>query len=318
MSHIMSTTTEILEAPLWRRLAAWADERFPPENGVVVLLVSAVAVLFGRALAEGGEVAISAADLGAFLAAWAYFLLLRVFDEHKDFDRDMLNHPHRVLQSGRIELRHLKALGAASIVVQAAVSFLNDGGFGPVTGLWLVLIGWTLLMAKEFFLEWPPERFLLYAFMHMISMPLAFLWLAQMSAGGYALEPGVRWLVVLGGLIAAAMEVGRKFRAPAEERATIDSYTKELGVKGASVALVVIVLSAAGMASGLLSAAVDVPTVAYAALALTVLPSLATAVRFAQTPSAERAKQVEVGVGITVLLMLAFLIGALLLARGVA
>jgi 4-hydroxybenzoate polyprenyltransferase len=284
---------------------------------VLILLVTGVAVLFGRALTHGGALTVKASDLGAFAAAWAYFLLLRVFDEHKDFERDLHNHPHRVLQSGQIELVHLKFLGAVSVAVQALVSILVDGGAGRATVLWLVLMVWSLLMLKEFFLEWPPERFLLYAFMHMISMPLCFLWVAQIGAGDNVLAPGTRWLVVLGGLIAATIEVARKFKSPEDERPTIDSYTGQLGVRGASYALVGLLLAAAGVGAALLAAATDAGAPVYAGFLAAVVPGLAGAGRFARDPSATNAKQVEALAGVTVVLLLVLLIAALLGARSI-
>jgi 4-hydroxybenzoate polyprenyltransferase len=297
---------------------AWSSERFPLENGVVILLVTALCVLYGRALTHDGPIRLGAKDLGALVALWSYFLLLRVSDEHKDFDRDLLNHPGRVLQSGQIELRHLRVLGAMALVVQAVVSVLADGGIGPVTVLWLVLMAWTLLMLEEFFLEWPPERFVAYAFLHMISMPLAFLWLAQVGADGSHLTPGTRWLVLLGGLIGAAMEVARKFRAPADERTTIDTYTSRLGVRGASVALSALHVLAAAVTGGLIAATLDASAAVYVGVAAAIVPGVAAAVRFARNPDPDRAARVDSLTGLSVVLLILIALISLLAAQGVA
>jgi 4-hydroxybenzoate polyprenyltransferase len=315
---MIETTFQIqYERPLWRRLAAWADERFPAKQGVLVLVVWALGVLFGRALTHPGPVSLSALDVTAFPALWAYFLLLRVFDEHKDYELDLRNHPHRVLQSGQVTLAHLKLVGAVAAAVQLGDSILIDHGIGRVTAIWALLMVWTLLMLKEFFVEWPPSRFVLYAFMHMISMPLTLLWLAQAGAGAHALTPGVRLLALLGGLIGAVLEVGRKFRAPEHERDTIDTYTRQLGVVGASAALSAIVAGAALVAVALIATATSISPLLYTLPLLAVVPALAATARFAGGPRAPAAESVETMAGVAVLLLVVASVVILLAARGI-
>jgi 4-hydroxybenzoate polyprenyltransferase len=304
--------------PLARRLLAWANERFPLENGVVVLLVTALGVLFGRALAHPGAVHIEAQDLAAFAATWAYFLLLRVFDEHKDYELDLHNHPDRVLQSGQITLTHLKIVGAIATGVQVGVCIALDHGIGPITGMWALLMAWTLLMLKEFFIEWPSRWFVLYAFMHMLSMPLAFLWLARIGART-ELPPAVRTLALLGAGIAATLEVARKFRAPEDERPTIDTYTRQLGVRGASVTLTALILGVGAAAAALITDAAHVSTAVLAiCLPIAVIPAAAGAGAYAAEPTAKRAAIVEKLAGLSVLLVLLTSLISLLAARAVA
>jgi 4-hydroxybenzoate polyprenyltransferase len=305
-------------APLASRLLAWANERFPLENGVVVLLVTALGVLFGRALTHPGSIAIHASDLAAFAAAWCYFLLLRVFDEHKDYELDLHNHPDRVLQSGLITLNHLKLLGAVATGVQAGICIAFDHGIGPITGMWALLMAWTLLMLKEFFIEWPSRWFVLYAFMHMLSMPLAFLWLARIGADT-PLPPDVRTLALLGAGIAASLEVARKFRAPEDERPTIDTYTGQLGVRGAGYVLAALVLLVWVASGVLLGDAGASTTITQAVIAAGAAPALIVwPGRFIAKPTAQRAKDVEKGTGASIAIVLVVCVAALLIQRGVA
>jgi hypothetical protein len=158
----------------------------------------------------------------------------------------------------------------------------------------------------------------LYAFMHMLSMPLAFLWLAEIGAKG-ALPPSVRLLVLLGAGIAASMEVARKFRAPADERPTIDTYTSQLGIRGAAATLALLLIGVGAAAGGLISSAVSVSAAVYAvALPVAVAPGVASAVAFARRPDPSRAKLVESLTGVTVLLVLLITLASLLIQRGVA
>jgi 4-hydroxybenzoate polyprenyltransferase len=316
----MSSSGQLtLESPLAQRLLAWSGERFPVANGVLIFVIYASALLYGRALTNGGEVSLSLSDLAGFVAVWAYFLILRVFDEHKDYERDSHTHPERVLQSGLVTLGHLRALGWAAVAVQLSVSVLMDGGLGPVTALWALTMGWTLLMLKEFFVgEWLARRLLLYAFTHMLSMPLAFLWMAQMGAGDIGLPAEVIWIALLGGLIGASLEVGRKLRAPEDERPGVDSYTKVLGTTGAPALAGVLLTAAVAAGAGLLGAAGDASAAACLALAFAAAPGIGGAATFARRPTGASAKRAEALVGVSLLLLPLVLIVALLAERGVA
>src|SRR5439155_15749200 len=84
-----------------RRFYAWVGERFPLANGLLFFVVYAAALLLGRQGA-GATAALHVSDLGGFAAAWAFFLMLRVFDEHKDYALDCRLHPERVLSRGLI------------------------------------------------------------------------------------------------------------------------------------------------------------------------------------------------------------------------
>jgi hypothetical protein len=314
----MSTAQLTHDTPLSQRLLAWSSERWPVANAVLVLFVYLTALLFGEALTHRGALSISAGDVAAFAGVLAYSLLMRVLDEHKDFDVDLENHPDRVLQSGLVTLRHLKVAGAAALGLTLLVSLLQDGGIGPVTMWWALLMAWTLLMLKEFFAgEWLRERRILYASTHMVAMPLFFLWMAQMGADGRALPGSVLWLALLSFLIGAGAEVGRKFQAPDDERPTLDSYTKILGTKGAPLTVAVILTVSAPVAAFLLGAAGEGSVAAFAGLALALVPGLAGAARFAGHPTRENGERAEATTGLTILLQLVVLIVALLAGRGV-
>ena len=101
------------EDPWIRRILAWGNERFPLANGILTFVLFTTALLFGRlvASADGVAVPIGLADLLPFFAYYGFFFMLRVFDEHKDYELDCHNHPERVLQSGLITLKDLKILG---------------------------------------------------------------------------------------------------------------------------------------------------------------------------------------------------------------
>lgn len=235
------------QSPFIRRFYAWVQERFPLANALLFFALYATAILTGQALigmqraaqagASGDHRAQLTLNLGyfiGFLGAWAYFLLLRVYDEHKDYELDVKNYPERVLQSGLITLRHLKIAGGLSVLVQLAVTLWLGGGAGPAFVAWLVVMGWSALMAKEFFIgPWLEKRLVLYALSHMLVMPMALVWMAHLGAQGQTLPTSVLWLSAAAFFSGAAFEVTRKTRAPEEERETVDSYARVLGLKPA-------------------------------------------------------------------------------------
>jgi len=312
----MSLTTD---SSLSKRLMAWMHERFPLENAVLFVVLYVAAVAYGRALVTEGPVALGAMDAVCFLAAWSFFLMLRVFDEHKDYELDCQNHPDRVLQSGLITLRHLKVLGVLAIALQIGLSVWRDGGLGPITLVWAVVMTWSALMAVEFFCgEWLEKRLVLYALSHMLVMPMALVWMAQMGAGSADLPVEVGALAGLSFLSGAAFEVTRKLRAPDDERDTVDSYTKVLGTTAAPV--VVMVLLAAGTAVlalllGVLSPG-GVHPAWYGVLAAAMLPALWALQGFRSAPSAKAAKTCEGMVALCMLAGYVVLLVAIGLTRG--
>ena len=223
-----------------------------------------------------------------------------------------------MLQRGLVTLDHLKLVGAMAIAVQLGVSLLENHGVGRVTVWWVLLMAWSLLMAKEFFAgAWLERRLVLYAFSHQLAMPLLMLWVAQMGAGDRALPADVIWLCVCGIGFAFALEVARKVRAPEDEREGVDSYTRSLGLRGAPLTVQALLAVAAAAGALLIHGAGVRSGVAFACVALAPLPGIAASAAFLRRPVARAAKNVENGTGIAVLTLLVVLSVAILGSRGV-
>ncbi len=309
------------QAPLIVRLLAWANERFPLANAILFFVLYAAALFLGRLTTTAGEVNVRASDFLGFLAIWAFFLMLRVFDEHKDYDLDLLNHPDRVLQSGLVTLGHLKVLGGLAILLQLLVSLYLANGTGLILVFWLICFGWSLLMAVEFFCgEWLEKRLVLYAFSHMIVMPMALVWMAQIGAGDAALPAPILWLAGLSFLSGAAFEVTRKMKAPEDERETIDSYTKVFGTQRAPLVVMFLLISGSVFLGILIQTITPNSPFApwMAALVASLLPALVALNQFKTSASAQSAKRCEGFVALTMLTGYAMLISAAIVERGVA
>jgi 4-hydroxybenzoate polyprenyltransferase len=310
-----------LQSPFIQRFFAWINERFPLGNAILFLVIYAAGLLWGRLLTHDGRLRLSLADLPGFFAFTAFFLMLRVFDEHKDYELDLHNHPQRVLQSGLITLGHLKLVGAIAIATQLGVSLLADHGFGPTTRAWLVVMAWSFLMAKEFFVgEWLGKRLVLYAVSHMLVVPMALVWIAQMGAGNAELPKTVFLLPMLSFFSGFAFEITRKTRSPDQERETVDSYSKVFGTRRAPmVVLALVVAQTAGVGLVLRQVFDGAPHAAWYATALPILgvPAISL-LAFRATPTPNGAKRNEVMVAVSTLLSYVVLVAAIVVRRGVA
>ncbi len=309
------------DSPIGYRLGAWAQERFEPENAVLFFVLYAAALLLGRSVVTSGPIEVRVADLVGFIAVWSFFLMLRVFDEHKDYDLDCHNHPHRVLQSGLITLGHLKALGLLAIAAQVGASVYLDRGLGSISTAWLAVMAWSCLMAVEFFCgEWLERRLVLYAVSHMVVMPMALVWMAQMGAGAAQLPMSIGWLAALSFLTGASFEVARKMKAPEDERETIDSYTKALGVAWAPLVVLSLLVGATIVLTVVISGIFDTAMSGYwyVIIVAPLVPAAWALLRFRRAPSAAAGKLCEAMVAVVMLSGYLGLLVAIFLERGFA
>lgn len=106
----------------------------------------------------------------AFLGFFLFFLVLRMMDEYKDYDKDVLAHPSRPLPRGLIPLLQFKsgiAIGISSLIVFDLALLI--GGFTHSFYLYSLVIIHLWLMYKEFYIaEWINARPLLYAVTHQL------------------------------------------------------------------------------------------------------------------------------------------------------
>lgn len=233
--------TLTLQSPLPTRLCAWMNERFALANALLFFILYLTTAAVARA-AAGVAVGVSLQDVMGCLVTWSFFLLLRVFDEHKDYELDCRNHPQRVLQSGFVTLAHLRVLGLLALLLQVGWSLWRDGGVGGASIAWALMFAWTCLMGREFFVaDWLTRHLTWYAVSHMLVMPLIVWWLAQMAQPGVALTPALALLMALAFVSGFCFEITRKTRGPEEERDSVDSYSRIFGTQGAAWVVMVLV-----------------------------------------------------------------------------
>jgi len=278
---------------------AYLKERFPVVNtllfAILFLTVYAVACYAQqRMLFSDGFLFID----GGILATISFFFRLRVFDEIKDFSIDCINHPQRVLQSGRITLTQLQWI-AALLFIAEALWTITAGTMCLLC--WIVATAYSILMRYEFFASaYLKKRLLLYAFTHMLIMPMiiAWLWWGIMVVDGWN---DYVWLLCLLSIAGGfSFEIARKIHAPEAEKVTIDSYSKSLGLI-ASIILVNILLALGVATQFVLLHRIHAKFWAYGLIAILFLSTLIFYIRIIAAPSEKMFRKVEVLVSLFML-----------------
>lgn len=275
-------------------LTAYFLERFPPVN----MMLFAILFFTVYSVSHSPSVAISGFSIGGgVVAVISFFFRLRVFDEIKDYSLDAINHPHRVLQSGRVSLKQLKIIALLGTVVELGWSI----GMGTeVVLFWLLAVGYSLLMRYEFFVgEWLRKRLLIYAVSHMLVMPLVIAWI--WVAFNRTMTNSLMLLAALSLLAGFSFEIARKIHAPCAERATVDSYSKSLGYRFSIVLVLLLLLSGTTVQWHLLQT-VAARYWAFVVLSLSYLVTLAIYLRSLTQPHEKALRRAELGVSLFMLI----------------
>lgn len=106
----------------------------------------------------------------AFLGFLLFFLVLRMMDEYKDYEKDVLAHPKRPLPRGLIPLPefHRGIMTGVGLMI-ALVAFMFVFGMKGTAILYSLVIGHLWLMYKEFYAsKWLNQHPLLYALTHQL------------------------------------------------------------------------------------------------------------------------------------------------------
>lgn len=290
----MTQSEPTLASPFRRRFTAYLAERFPPLNYtlLIVCYFSSNQFLAQTLEQPGSAVHYSLSSLMGALAILAMFFHLRIFDDHKDYGKDCRFFPGRVLSRGLVTLRHLKVAGALAIGLELLMGWLR----GPAALVSVLLaLGFSLLMLREFFVrEWLNRHFLLYAVTHMLIMPLLALVAYSFTTGKYPWQaPGWFWLYAFVGVfVTFNWEISRKIRAPEDEVAGLDSYSRVFGTYGAAY-LVIIIRVVDTLLVSLVGLHLGLSPLFYAALAVLFLLCLVGLLQFRFRTSRATARRME-------------------------
>jgi hypothetical protein len=211
---------------------AYVQERFPLQaNGVLIASYFTANYLLanGSTLQGGGPLEISWRFPAGCIVLLFMFFHMRVIDEHKDFERDRVVHPDRILSRGLVTLKQLRNAGLFAVAVELCFSYL----FGaPAFFMCAVLLVFSWLIYKEFYAgELLENHLLANAFVHLIIMPAYSLYVFTVVADRFPWSAPVPMLLYawVSYGVGLAYELSRKTRAPADERPGLITYSNVKG-----------------------------------------------------------------------------------------
>ena len=266
----------------------YTAERFPV--GPYLVLIAAMVAGASASVSAGSlaPVSLGLRSAVSVLLLLLAFFHLRVFDEHKDYAKDLLAHPGRVLSRGVVTLADLRIACAVAIALELALgAWLGRDAF-----LWVVAaLAFSVAMRFEFgagaFLN---RHIVLYALTHNPVVGLLIMAVTSGILGTTSSSLPVLVYVALASVTSLGFEVGRKFRALQDEKPGQDTYTQALGIPQAATLLIVVEVVSATLCGPLIQT-----FAARAIVAALASVAVFAVLSFRRDPSPRLAKAVELG-----------------------
>lgn len=291
------------QTPLYQRFWQYLNERFPlHSHGILISAFSFSAIGYSRLSQQLTGFIGWEKFLVCIFNTVTLFFLLRVFDEHKDAEDDALYRSELPVPRGLISLKELRNIAWFVFAAQLIVSALT---FPKMLPLYALAIGYLLLMGKEFFIkDWLKNHQFWYVTSHMLIIPLI-----DVYASGYdwklSVNPapfGLLYFFGVSFMNGIVLELGRKIRAPHDEKPGVQTYSAMLGLSKALwlwmfVLLGTLILAILAADYAKLPNSVLTALVIYFALTL-----IAAALHF-KFKSSKTAKGVEIASGLWTILM---------------
>jgi len=238
-----------------------------------------------------------------------WFMLMRIADEHKDFDEDSKYRPYRPVQRGLVVLKELRTIGVILVLMQICLSIWV--GLPLLITLGIAYI-WFILITAEFFApKWLKKHLTIYLLSHMMILPLINLYVTSIEwlPRGGIFSFGLMAYMISSFCDGTVVEVGRKLRAKEDEEYGVDTYTQIWGSRRAMVVWVLVIT--ASLASTVFAGfQVHIGLHILIILLPLYIIALLAARRFALDPSSKNAKFFEIFPGIWMFLMY-FMLGIL-------
>jgi 4-hydroxybenzoate polyprenyltransferase len=238
----------------------------------------------------------------AIIATLFWFMLLRIADEHKDFEEDNQFRPYLPVQRGLVKLSELRGIGIFLVLSLIGTSIWVDWrllGILSIVGLWFTF------MSLEFGIpKWLKKHPTIYLISHMMLLPLIDLYATSVEwlPRGGVFSFGILLYMISSFCDGTVVEVGRKLRAPENEEYGVDTYTQIWGPKRAMVVWM-ICMTISGTTTILAGFQVRVGwEIMFVLFPLYILGGC-VAVRFAKNPTPKNAKIFLILPGIWMILM---------------
>ena len=287
-----------MNSSLARRFWRYQAERFPLVSFVpLISLFTFSSVAFSRLSRDvEGFIPWPRILLGCATSVFCFFLL-RVLDEHKDAADDARYRPELPVPRGLIALSELRRIAWTIGLILLALNLWIAPRL--VWAMSLVAI-WVFLMTKEFFVrDWLRAHVAAYLLTHMAVMPFIDVYTTGLDwlVAGAKAAPALGLFLAVTFFNGILIEIGRKLRAPADEREGVDSYTRAWGLRAAPLvwllALFASATAAAKAAEHVMSGALAATILFVAALACAI-----PAILFCRQAQRGRAKAIDLASGL--------------------
>jgi hypothetical protein len=218
-----------------KRITIYLNEMFPI-TAIIGSIISAIAIqlIYLRLFDLKPGLSLSLVFPGVVLTCVS--LLIRIMDEFKDYQDDLINFPNRPLPSGSVKRGDLTALAGLCVLM---IVFFSSSSL-PLLIWSLITLAFTGLMFKWFFIEDIMRKSLPLAFLthHPIVLFNFFYLLIACTQMGHEVSLEKWYLVAPVCLIYTNWELMRKIRTPAHEN-TYTTYSKIFGPRKAiTIALI--------------------------------------------------------------------------------
>jgi len=221
-------------ASFLKRLYIYQKERFPIlGHGLLVTAFSFSAISYSRICRGANGFVDGNTFVTGIFTTISLFFLVRIFDEFKDAEDDAKYRKELAVPRGLISFRELAITGVLLVVTQI---LLNLYFFPKMLLIYFVIIGYLLLMGKEFFASnWLKKHQFWYITSHMFIIPLIDIYASGLDwlVAGTKAPTGLLFFFAVSYMNGIVLEIGRKIRIPEKESEGVLTYTSMLGIKNA-------------------------------------------------------------------------------------
>lgn len=275
----------------------YQKERFPILMYIPMIAAFSFSAVGYSSILRNGKVAFASFAV-SFITSFTTFMLLRIADEHKDYEEDCAYRPYRAVPRGLVKLKELAIIGGVLLLIQAISATLLI----PTLLLFLIVIWiYYFSMSKEFFCsKWLKAHPIAYMISHMFIMPLLDFYATScdfVPNKSLYIVPHILWFISSSFFDGMIVEVGRKMRAPQDEEYGVETYSFLWGRQRS----VMIWLGA--MAISMVSTFVATNQIGSLIPSIIILPitfflCLICAVQYAKAPTTKNSKRLETISGI--------------------
>ena len=275
----------------------YQKERFPILMYIPMILAFSFSAVSYSSLLRGGSINPWAVVV-SFITSFSFFMLLRIADEHKDYEEDCQYRPYRAVPRGLVKLGELFRIGVALIIIQLVAALLLNPWILPMLAvLWVYYAS----MTKEFFApQWLKRHLFVYMFSHMLIMPLLDMYAAAcdfLPEKGYAFIPAMLWFVASSFFDGIVVELCRKMRAPQDEEEGVHTYSAMWG-RGRSAAVVLVSMLCSLIATACATSLVGCAHVSAGVLAVVAIACAVPVIKYLRAPTSKNSAALELMSGI--------------------